>query len=116
MPRSLAIAMQIAGRPWTVWVFGFAMIALARASGAGGFDAVVAAIGPTVLWFGFSFVCRVLAQKMGDPFQRSILPADKPLPAAQIAVVVVPDVSTESDLDAACMVAKLPKNLRSIIR
>lgn len=115
LPRPLFVALYLAGRPWTVWVVAIGLVIAMRAEGAGGFDAVILAIGPTLLWMGFSWICRALTRHLGNPFERSILPTDKPLPKPQLAVMVVLDHEAGACPEPSRMVEQLPQNLRQMI-
>lgn len=108
-------ALRLAGRRWTVWAVAIVLTIAHRAEGAGGFDAVMMALGPTILWGTFSFACRFLTRR-GNPWQRSILPTNRPLPKPQPALIVVPPCPPAACPDLAQMVERLPDHLRCLIR
>ena len=104
-------ALWLAGRPWTVWPVGVVLAYSYQAGGGSAFDA----IGPTVLWGMASFTCRLLSGATGGLWRRSILPANKALPAPQIAVLVVPPCPAEACPDLAQMREQLPEGLRGLL-
>lgn len=114
-PALLWSVLRLAGQRWTVWAVAIVLTFAYRSAGAGGFDAVMTALGPTILWAVFAYACRFLTRG-GNRRQRSILPTNRPLPQAQPALIVVPPCPPEACPDVAQMVEQLPDHLRRLIR
>jgi hypothetical protein len=68
-------------------------------------------------WAALSYGSRIAANLLPVPSGRSsFVPTQKPVPASAPAVVVAPASTPEACLDEAGMVARLPENLRRLIR
>ena len=106
--------LRLAGRRWTVWPVAIVLTIAHRAEGASGLDAAAQALGPAILWAVFSYACRFLTSG-ANPWQRSILPTNAPLPTPQPALIVVTPCPPEASPDVAQMVERLPEHLRCLV-
>lgn len=68
-------------------------------------------------WAALSYFSRIGANILPIPSPRSsFVPTQKPIPVSAPAVVVAPASTPEACPDAAGMVARLPENMRRLIR